>query len=117
MAICASELKIGTTIDILFDVHGKNMPFEGVIIDIRNLGAGDGEIRKCYSIRFSDGDWKEYKKKELLSLIRICKKWKEENTEHERGDPTSYSSKNATIEDDMISIQKTLNAIRKNNVN
>ena len=114
MAIHASELKIGTTVDILFDVQGKNMPFEGVIIAIRNLGIDEsGEMRKCYSIRFSDGDWKQYRKHELLSLVRICKKWKEDHQNHDRGDPSSYSSKDTTIEENMLKIQKTLNAIHK----
>ena len=104
--------RIGTTVDILFNDGGVYKPYEGVIID--TLSSNPTDIGPIYYISFSDGDFKVYTEKRLKTLIQNCKKWKEKNPNHIRGDPNSWSSKNTTEKEDIEILNRIVKSTKKN---
>ena len=103
-------VRIGSVVDILFNDRGTFKPYEGVIIDI--LTSNPTDIGIIYYVSFSDGDFKVYTEKKLDSLILKCKKWKEKNPNHTRGDPSSWKNKHTSQKEDGEILNKILNSIQ-----
>ena len=103
--------RIGSIVDILFENEGCQNPYEGVIINISHIESKENTSEKItmFSVSFSDGKYKSYTYNHLISEIKKCKIWKENNVNHQRGDPISWSSKSTDFEENILWLNNVLN--------